>query len=188
MNLRADEKKTLLRLARYTLENITSGQKEPMVPSSGFEITEILKKPAGVFVTLEKNRELRGCIGYMEAIQPLYMAVMENTISAATKDIRFPAVESEELGQIAIKISVLTPKEEISTSEAFIPGKHGILMEAEGRRAVFLPQVASEQRWDRETTLRNLCLKAGLPPDAWKKGAKFWVFESMAFGETNDSQ
>ncbi len=183
MNLSGDEKKTLLRLARYTLENLTSGLKELTAPPSDFEITEELKEPAGVFVTLEKNHELRGCIGTMEPIKPLYLAVMENTISAATRDTRFPAVETGELAQIGIKISVLTPKEEIPNSDAFIPGKHGIMMEAEGRRAVFLPQVASEQGWDRETTLRNLCRKAGLPTDAWQRGARFWVFQSLAFGE-----
>jgi AmmeMemoRadiSam system protein A len=186
MHLSHDEKKTLIRLARTTLETFALEHEELHTPPPGFDITGLLSKPAGVFVTLHEDGELRGCIGYIEPVKPLYLAVMENAVSAAFRDYRFLPVEPAELDKIDIEISVLTPKEQIASAETFIPGKHGIIMEAEERRAVFLPQVAAEQGWNRETTLWHLCLKAGLPGNAWEKGAKFWVFCSEVFGEKNE--
>jgi len=183
MYLTPEEKKTLLRLARTSLHLLVKEQKELTSLPEGFELTGRLKGPAGVFVTLEKDKELRGCIGYIDPVGPLYQSVMENAIAACSRDYRFQPVEASELDRIKIELSVLTPKQEIKRIEEFIPGKHGIMIEKQGRRAVFLPQVAAEQRWNREETLRHLCLKAGLAPDAWNKGARFWVFTAEVFGE-----
>ncbi|MEK6775767.1 MAG: AmmeMemoRadiSam system protein A [bacterium] len=183
MYLTPEEKKALLRLARASLDSFVSEKKELASVPDGIELTDRIKEPAGVFVTLEKNKELRGCIGYIEPVTPLYKSVMEITVSACSRDYRFPAVEASELDRIEIEVSVLTPKQEIKKSGEFIPGKQGVIIEKQGKRAVFLPQVAAEQGWNREETFRHLCIKAGLPTDAWKKGARFWVFTAEVFGE-----
>jgi AmmeMemoRadiSam system protein B/AmmeMemoRadiSam system protein A len=183
MYLTEEEKKILLRLARTSLNAYVREQKNLSSAPEGIKLTELLKKPAGVFVTLEKKEELRGCIGYIEPIRPLYQAVMENAVSACSRDYRFMPVQEKELSQIEIEISVLTPRQEIAGPDGFIPGKHGIVFEKRGKRAVFLPQVATEQGWGREKTLQHLSRKAGLPPDAWKEGGQFWVFTAEVFGE-----
>ncbi len=183
MGLTVDEKRTLLHLARAVLDAHLTEGKELRDPPPNLPLTERLKAAAGAFVTLEKGRELRGCIGYIEAIRPLYQSVMENALSACSRDYRFAPLKASELDQIEIEISVLTPKREIASSDEFIPGTHGIILEKDGRRAVFLPQVAVEQGWDREETLRHLAFKAGLARDAWKNGARFWVFEAELIKE-----
>ncbi len=186
MYLNEEEKGILLRLARKALETYVRRQEEIDPSLAGFRLSERLREPAGVFVTLEKEGRLRGCIGYPEPVHPLYQAVMENVVSSAARDYRFKPVQAEELGEITIEISVLTPKQRIREPSEFVPGEHGILMEKGGRRAVFLPQVATQEGWDREETLFHLCLKAGLPPDAWKEGGRFWIFRAEIFGERKD--
>ena len=183
MSLTPAEKKSLLVLARRALEARLRDGRDLADPPPGVALSPRLREPAGAFVTLERDGELRGCIGFIEPIRPLYRAVMENAVSAATRDFRFPPVEAEELPRIRIEISVLTPLREIPGPEAFEPGRHGIVLEKQGHRAVFLPQVAAERGWDRETTLEHLCRKAGLPPDAWRRGARFQVFEAEVFRE-----
>jgi len=183
MYLTHDEKKTLLRLAREAMTFYVREQTEMTNAPEGAELTDRLKEPAGAFVTLLEHKELRGCIGYIEQVRPLYQSVMENAVSACARDYRFPPVKAAELNRIDIEISVLTPKEEIPDPQDFIPGKQGIIIEKRGRRAVFLPQVATEQGWGREKTLEHLCLKAGLRRDDWKKDARLWVFTAEVFGE-----
>ncbi|NOY52609.1 MAG: AmmeMemoRadiSam system protein A [Deltaproteobacteria bacterium] len=183
MYLDASERTTLLRLARFSLEHFVRTREKSISAPSEIELTERLREPAGVFVTLEEEDQLRGCIGYIEPIRPLYQAVMENSVSACSRDYRFLPVTPEELDRIKIEISVLTPKEEIAEPSGFHPGEEGIILEKEGKRAVFLPQVAPEQGWDREETLRHLCMKAGLPPDAWREGTRFWIFRAEVFSE-----
>ncbi len=183
MYLNPSEQTTLLQLARYCLENYVIKKREPTTPPADCKLTERLREPAGAFVTLEEEGRLRGCIGYLDPIRPLYLAIMENSVSACSKDYRFLPVTPEELDQIQIEISVLTPREEIEKPEDFYPGEMGIILEKEGRRAVFLPQVAPEQGWGREETLQNLCMKAGLPPNAWRKETRFWIFRAEVFSE-----
>lgn len=183
MYLTPDEKKTLLRLAREALTAFVREQREMSAVPQGIALTDRLKEPAGAFVTLQEQGELRGCIGFIDPIRPLYRSVMENAVSACARDYRFPPVSDSELDRIQIEISVLTPKKEIKAPEEFLPGKQGIILKKGGRRAVFLPQVAAEQGWDREKTLQHLCLKAGLGRDDWKEGARFWVFAAEVFGE-----
>ena len=183
MNLTTDEKKTLLRIAREALTHYVRDQKELESLPQGIELTDRLKEPAGAFVTLHKEKQLRGCIGYIESIRPLYQAVIENAVSACSRDYRFSPVDASELDHLKIEISALSPMKEISGPHEYLPEKHGIILEKNGKRAVFLPQVAKEQRWDREKTLEHLCLKAGLPKDAWKEDCQFWVFTAEVFGE-----
>jgi len=187
MYLNSAEKTTLLRLARYCLQGYVRENREETAPPAECELTERLCVPAGAFVTLEAEGHLRGCIGYIDPIRPLYQAVMENTVSACSRDYRFLPVSPDELDRVEIEISVLTPKKEIGKAEDFHPGAEGIILEKEGKRAVFLPQVAVEQGWDREETLQQLCLKAGLLPDAWREGTRFWVFQGEVFSEKRET-
>ena len=107
-----------------------------------------------------------------------------SAVASALEDPRFPPVRLAELAQLDLEISILTPMQPVSGPEAFVVGRHGVVLAAQGRRAVFLPQVAPEQGWDRDTTLTQLSLKAGLPPDAWRSSsARFEVFEAQVFGE-----
>ena len=174
------ERKELLKLARDTIKNNLTNE------SSGSDTSQNpkFKENRGVFVTLHKQGQLRGCIGYIESIKPLYQAVIDNAVSSAIKDFRFSPVKLNELAELDIEISVLTPPEEVGGADDFIPGEHGIIIRKGFRSAVFLPQVAPEQGWDRATTLSHLCLKAGLAPDDWQKpGMKFYVFRAEVFGE-----
>jgi AmmeMemoRadiSam system protein B/AmmeMemoRadiSam system protein A len=179
--LNEKEKRTLLRLARRTIENLMEGKELPGL--AGEEITPRLAEKSGVFVTLHKKGMLRGCIGYIEPIKPLWEAVRDNAVSAAVRDYRFPPLRKGELGDLDIELSVLTPKRRIGSLDEFEIGKHGIILEKSGRSAVFLPQVAPEQGWDVDETLEHLSMKAGLAPDAWKEGATFYVFEAVVFHE-----
>lgn len=175
-----EEKEALLKLARDTIKDYLSTGKTGQYPI----YSEKFNEQRGVFVTLNKEGDLRGCIGYIEPIKSLHQAVIDNAINSATQDPRFPSVTLKELPNIEIEISVLTPPEEIKGPEEFITGKHGIIIRKGFRSAVFLPQVAPEQGWTREETLAHLCLKAGLPPDEWQKpGMRFFVFTADVFSE-----
>jgi AmmeMemoRadiSam system protein B/AmmeMemoRadiSam system protein A len=171
------QKKELLALARRTLESFV---KDGAVPP--FETTDVrLSDPRGAFVTLTKKGELRGCIGFMEPLAPLFKAVQQCAVYASSEDPRFPPVTAPELKDIAIEISVLTPPRKIDDPNLVQVGRHGLVMSRGGRRGVLLPQVATENGWNREEFLSQCCLKAGLPPDAWKKGATIEVFEAIVF-------
>ena len=179
-----DEKLTLLEAARDTLEFAVKGGKKPEINSEKYTLSQTLKEKRGVFVTLNKNGNLRGCIGHIQAREQLINAVIDNTINSSINDARFRPVNEEELSDIEIDISVLSPIKRISGVEKFIIGKHGIIINLGGMRAVFLPQVATEQGWDREDTLAHLCNKAGLPSYAWKdKEMEFFVFTAEVFHE-----
>ena len=174
------EQKKLLTISRTTLIEYVTNKIKPK-----FEINEpnLLVK-TGIFVTLNKKSSLRGCIGYIEGFEPLYQAVINNTISACCHDPRFPSVQEYELKDIHIEISVLTPPKLIQNWSEIKIGKHGIIFRNGMYQSVFLPQVATEQNWDLETTLSHLSLKAGLSADAWlDKNSKFKIFEAQIFGE-----
>jgi AmmeMemoRadiSam system protein A len=119
----------------------------------------------------------------MEEDLPLGQVVGMMTLAAAFQDPRFSPVEPRELPDLAIEISALTPLERVTGPEAVVIGRDGVEIRKSGRRAVFLPEVPIEQGWDRETLMRNLCLKAGLPADAWRSGADFYTFRSIHFAE-----
>ena len=177
------DKKRLLDLARETIQYALDHQAIPSETDLDFQPTPSTKAVRGAFVTLEKNGNLRGCIGDIFPSRPLYKAVISNAINAAFRDTRFRPVAPAELAELDIEISVLTPPQAAASYEDIEIGRHGMVLRKNGRRAVFLPQVAPEQGWDLATTLSHLSQKAGLPADAWKSGAKFEVFEAIAFGE-----
>lgn len=177
-----EEKKLMLSIARSTME---ATLKKTDVPSRK-ELPEKFREVRSCFVTLhDKNGSLRGCIGNIGASEPLIDNIVHNAINSAFRDPRFSPVSSlAELAELELEISVLTLPEEIDSVEKFIPGEHGIILFSNGRSAVFLPQVAPEQGWDREETLTHLSLKAGLYPYAWKEaGAKFSIFRAIVFSE-----
>jgi AmmeMemoRadiSam system protein A len=179
--LTAEEKKELFRIAHLSIEAEVRGLPKPKFAP----LTPRLAELRGVFVTLKEKGQLRGCIGYIEGIKPLYLAVAEMAVAAATGDPRFPEVTENELPHLEYEISVLTPKRQIGKPEEFIPGQHGIIVQRGGRSGVFLPQVAAEEGWNREQTLNYLCAhKAGLLQDAWRdKETKLFVFEAEVLEE-----
>ncbi|MDD8025254.1 MAG: AmmeMemoRadiSam system protein B [Acidobacteriota bacterium] len=178
-SLSAGEKKDLLALARRTL---LSFLRDGTIPPHGLTNPRF-EEPRGAFVTLTKNGELRGCIGYIEAVMPLVDTVQRCAVHAASEDPRFPPVAARELKDLAIEISVLTTPRRIDDPKLVEVGRHGLIMSRDGRRGLLLPQVAVEYRWGREEFLDQTCRKAGLPADAWKKGATIEVFEAIVFHE-----
>ena len=146
---------------------------------------------AGAFVTLNHRGKkpgdpdrLRACMGVIEAKQPLEDAVVQAAVWAA-RDPRFPLLTAGELGGLEIEVSVLSPAHPVAGPEAIVVGTHGVVLEKGGRRALFLPQVAVEQNWDRTTMLDHLARKAGLPANGWREGARFQVFTAQVFGEAH---
>jgi AmmeMemoRadiSam system protein A len=188
-DLQPEEGRELIGLARAVLQTrLTHGT----ALASWFARTgdqDRLLMPAGAFVTLnntgrraQQEGRLRACMGVIEARQPLLDAVIQAAVWA-TRDPRFPPLDIAELDAVEIEVSVLSPMREIASFQLIEVGTHGVLMSKNGRRAVFLPQVATEQGWDRETMLEHLSVKAGLEPDAWRHGAVFDVFTAQVFTE-----
>lgn len=172
----------LLKIARKTIKHYLETGEIPEFPEPS---DEVLKEKRGVFVTIYKHGRLRGCIGTHFSDEPLYKTVARMAVASAFNDPRFPPLSKDELKDIKIEISVYTlPPTPIKSLEQYIIGKHGIIMYCMGRGATFLPKVPVEQGWTKEETLYHLCLKAGLPPDAWKRSdAKFLVYETQVFSE-----
>jgi len=179
------EKGTLLAMARRTVESAVrrggASDYEKMI--QGMEITTALKKNMGAFVTLKKGGRLRGCIGSLQPVQPLFQAVISNAVNAALRDRRFRPVGESELGELEIEVSVLSVPVEVGSHEDIEIGCHGIIFEKNGRRSTFLPHVAPAQGWDKVQTLDHLSLKAGLSRKAWESGAKFKVYTALVFSE-----
>lgn len=176
------EKRALLDIARRAIEQaVVERAREPKVDTR--RLAPRLMQPGAAFVTLTKDGELRGCIGSIEAGEPLALCVANNAVSAATGDPRFFPVGADELPRIHIEINVLSSPYRVRGIEDFVLGKHGVILEKHGRRALFLPEVMVEQRWTPEETLAHLCLKASLPRDAWRSGCELSFFETEAFGE-----
>jgi AmmeMemoRadiSam system protein A len=170
---------TLLRMAREAIEECVCHRWLAEIP----EPAEVLRQPCGAFVTLREGKHLRGCIGYVEAVRPLYTTVRECAVAAALHDPRFPAVTPEEVPELSLEISVLSPLTEIVPEEIEI-GRHGLLISRGAQRGLLLPQVPMEWNWTREQFLEETCLKAGLPPDAWQHGARIQAFTAQVFEET----
>jgi AmmeMemoRadiSam system protein A len=172
LTLSREEKVYLLTLARNAISLAIKGQAQPKIDVAG--LSELLKADGAAFVTLTKNKELRGCIGALEAYQPLVNDVREHAIAAALEDYRFPPVSSDELAAIQIEISRLTQPRvlEYIDSESLIqllrPGVDGVILTDGMRRATFLPQVW-EQLPNPEDFLGHLCHKMGANPDTWQK-------------------
>ncbi len=169
----------LLNLARTTLEKVLSG-KMPETPKTTDFPT--VRQHRGAFVSLHRGTRLRGCIGTFENTTPLWKTVQRMAVQAALYDPRFPAVTLAELPSLNIEISALTPLVESAPDEIQV-GKHGVMIEKKERSGVLLPQVATQHGWDREEFLQHTCLKAGLPPEAWRKDATIWAFQADVFQE-----
>jgi AmmeMemoRadiSam system protein B/AmmeMemoRadiSam system protein A len=178
-----DEQRQLLRLAREALAYAVRHGSKPTAGDLGVNPSAALSARSGAFVTLRRQGQLRGCIGEIYPTRPLYQAVMEQAVNAGLNDRRFSPVSSEELQEITIEVSVLTPPKAVRSSGDIRIGTHGIVLRKGGRSAVFLPKVAVEQGWDLEDTLNHLARKAGLSADAWRAGAAFEVFEVLVIDE-----
>ncbi|MFP4604316.1 MAG: AmmeMemoRadiSam system protein A [Bacteroidales bacterium] len=181
--LKPEEKKELLKIARETLESYIREGKKPEIEES--RLTEILKEKTGAFVTLSKKGNLRGCIGHFEANKPLYQIVQEMAVAASTQDIRFSPVEEDELDEIEIEISVLTPMEKVSSADEIELGKHGVYIKNGPNAGTFLPQVAESTGWSKEEFLGHLARdKAGLSWEAWKnKDTELYTYEAIVLEE-----
>ncbi|MCX8066118.1 MAG: AmmeMemoRadiSam system protein B [Candidatus Hydrogenedentes bacterium] len=181
--LTPQEKRDLLKLARWTLEYVLDKGKLPSDSELPILLTDKMKEPGAVFVTLKIADDLRGCIGEIFATKPLYKSVIQNAYNAGFKDPRFFPITKDELKKIKIEISLLTPPRKINHYNEIELGKHGIILKKGYHQALFLPQVAPEQNWDLHQTLQHLSMKAGLLPDAYKEDAEFEVFEAEVFHE-----
>jgi hypothetical protein len=176
-SLSAEEKQELLGMARQAIRLYVE---EGRVLVSKTENPDFLSEK-GAFVTLKKRGELRGCIGFIEPLFPLHETVIRSAIYAATEDTRFTPVTKEDLKDLEYEVSVLTPLQKIDNPRIVQVGKHGLVISMGNNNGLLLPQVPVENHWDRETFLCQACVKAGLPPDAWKKGAEIFVFEAIVF-------
>ncbi len=174
------QKKKVLEIARETLNCYLSGRQLPPFVADD----PVLQEKRGVFVTLKRGGELRGCIGYIQPIKPLAEAVRDIAIQSATADPRFPAVSHEELKEISIEVSVLTVPKKVDAKDVVL-GRDGVIVKKGYRQGVFLPQVADETAWSKEEFMDNLCLhKAGLPPDSWKNpNTEIHTFQAEVFAE-----
>ncbi len=176
-SLSSEEKTCLLQIARSTLDKFVQDNEifQPQTDNLKFLSNK------GAFVTLKKRGQLRGCIGFIEPVLPLYQTIVQATIYAASRDARFPPVASSELSDIELEISVLTPLKKINALKEVEVGRDGLLIAKGTRRGLLLPQVPVENHWSKQTFLQQACLKAGLSKDAWKSGAEIYTFEAIVF-------
>lgn len=178
-SLNPQEKSELLKLARNAVAKYIN---EKQIISYNPHHSRLLT-PCGAFVTLKNHGNLRGCIGFIDPIAPLYQTVMQAAVYAATQDFRFKPVNPAEIKDLEFEISVLTPLQKITNPDIVTVGKHGLVIAQNGKKGLLLPQVAVENNWSRLTFLQQACIKAGLPPTAWKEGAEIFIFEAIVFKE-----
>lgn len=177
--LAREHRTMLLRIAREAIAAHLERRK-PVVE----EIPEALQRPAGAFVTLTIEGDLRGCIGTLDASQPVFRAVAESAVNAATRDPRFPPLSASELDRVHLEISVLGEFVPVSDPSRIVIGRHGLLIHLSGRSGLLLPQVPVEYGWDVPTFLERLCVKAGLPSGSWRQaGCSLESFTAEVFGE-----
>ncbi len=176
------QRRELLRIARESIALVHAGG-APVWSAVDFD--DDLRRPAGAFVTLRtKAGHLRGCIGSIHPVHPLYHAVASSAISAAFRDPRFDPVEPEELPHLGIEISVMGPIERVVTHEEIMVGRDGLIVSRGRSAGLLLPQVAIEYGWERQTFLEQTCLKAGLPRTAWRmQDTRIERFAAEVFGE-----
>jgi len=172
-----EERKTLLHLAHESILSALEGRKISLDPS-----TPHFAEPRGAFTSLYLHGMLRGCVGYVLPVSSIYRTVAETARAAAFEDARFHPVTLEEAPHLQIELSILSPPKPIA-AEAVEVGRHGLLISTPFRRGLLLPQVPIEHHWDRLTFLEQTCRKAGLPSDAWQKGAVLEAFTAEVFGE-----
>lgn len=172
-----EERALLLSLAHESILSALEQREISLQPP-----TPHLAEARGVFTSLYRKGNLRGCVGFVLPVQSVYRAVAEAARAAAFEDTRFHPVTLEQARQLEIELSILSPPQTVRAEDIDV-GRHGILISMAGRRGLLLPQVAVEHNWDRVTFLQQTCNKAGLPSDAWQKGATIEVFTAEVFGE-----
>ncbi len=176
----SQERGQLLQIARDAITaHVTGGVRAVADP------TDLAARRGGVFVSLHRHGELRGCIGHIESDDSLTRVVAQCAVAACSADPRFPAVAPAELHELEIELSLLGPLEPAAGPADVEVGRHGLLVEMGRQRGLLLPQVATEWHWDAAMFLAQTCRKAGLPENSWKRGAmvKVWRFEAEVFGE-----
>lgn len=196
INFSEEEQKTILHIARQSVELYVRQGQVFDAQAAGVRVTANLKKCFGAFVTLytkpaaeastnlpRGGKDLRGCIGSIWPIRPLWRTITDNAISSATKDYRFDPVTPDELQHLQLEVSVLTPPRRASSYKDIVIGQDGIILSKRHLQSVFLPFVATEFGWNLEETLTELSLKAGLRAGDWRQGAKFDLFQSVSFEE-----
>lgn len=184
--LNNQQKNRLLEIARASINTyLQTGKKMELS-----ETDPVLQQKMGAFVTLNKHKELRGCIGNLSVNQPLYLTVRDMAVEAAVDDPRFSALSLSELKDVEIEISVLSILEKVASAKKIELGKHGVLVRRGNQSGVFLPQVATETGWSKEEFLNNLCAhKAGMAANAWKdKDTELYIFTADVFSEKGAKQ
>jgi AmmeMemoRadiSam system protein A len=180
------QQRELLQLARNAIAAHIAGLPLPRLVG---DLPELQQVHAGAFVSLHIGEQLRGCIGYLDDARSLPEALCETAIAAASRDPRFEPVTAEELAQVDIEISILSPLRRIESPAEIILGQHGATIKVGPYHGLLLPQVALHHNWDVETFLAHVCQKAGLPAEAWKDPeAVIFVFEAEVFSETKNFQ
>jgi AmmeMemoRadiSam system protein A len=176
--LKVDDELLVLAVARQALEARVAGLGAPDVQCVGpFALR------CGAFVSIHQGDDLRGCLGRLTCDWPLGRTIVHLGAAVADRDPRFPPVMPSELPLLQIEISLLTPERPVASVDEVEVGRHGLIVEHGYARGLLLPQVATEHAWDRETFLEHTCIKAGLPRDAWRNGARIHVFEAHVFSE-----
>jgi len=175
--LNRQDQETLLQIARDSVQAFLMGQQWDL-PST---TTDALMENRGVFVSIYLGPNLRGCVGTIEPLGPLYQSVGGCAVAAASRDSRFKPLQLSELPEAAFEISVLSPIEVVTDIASIEVGIHGLIVSRGNARGLLLPQVAVHQQWDRERFLAETCRKAGLPPTAWKQGATIQRFTAEVF-------
>jgi AmmeMemoRadiSam system protein A len=177
--LTESEQHLLLQIARDSVEShmLRKPILMPGVPEG------LLRESHGIFVSIHKHGELRGCIGNVNSTEPLFRNTAECAIGAAVGDPRFIPLALEELQEVEFEISVLSSMEPVRDVSEIEVGKHGLLISKNHLRGLLLPQVATAYKWDRERFLEETCRKAGLCADEWKRGAAIHCFSAFVFGE-----
>jgi AmmeMemoRadiSam system protein A len=179
--LNVPQRKQLLTLARESIASVFAGKRLELA-ADRFDAD--LRRPSGAFVTLTENEDLRGCIGSIEPVAPLYLAVSRSAINAAFRDPRFQPLRGDELPAIDVEISVMGPIERVTDFNDIVVGRDGLIVRRGGNAGLLLPQVATEYGWDRETFLQETCHKAGLPRNSWREaGTTIEKFAAEVFGE-----
>jgi uncharacterized protein len=172
-----EERSILLALAHRSIEAALENREIPLDPP-----TLHLQEPRGVFTTLYRRGHLRGCVGYVFPVTSVFRTVAETARAAAFEDTRFHPVTREEVPELEVHLSILSPLRPLAPAQVEV-GRHGLLVSMGARRGLLLPQVPVEYNWDRTTFLEQTCRKAGLPPDAWQQGATLEAFTAEVFGD-----
>jgi len=180
--LNQEQRTQLLRIARQAIEAALDGRRAEVDAS---QLDQTLTRPSGAFVSLHtKDGALRGCIGSIQPVAPLCQAIVSNAVNAAFRDPRFYPLDKDELANVEVEISVMSPIEPVSDVREIEVGRDGLIVSRGSRIGLLLPQVATEYGWDRETFLRQTCVKAGLPPDSWQSDdCRIEKFSAEVFSE-----